>query len=344
MLNFQLFHLVNIRYIMGSFLCDKLTAFITFFNILYVKAKPYDFFFLLRPTLLVPVWLFHFLGFFKASNGDFLHVVLKLPWSFYLSLLAYSLLIGGVYILNQIFDVESDRINRKLFLLPEGIISIKAAWILFFIVIAISNAISIRFGLTYMVLWFLSLLLGVLYSAPPFKFKGRPFLDVISNALGYGLINFLIGWASSYQLDKRALLFSLPYIFAVASVFLMTTIPDIEGDRRTNEITTGVKLGEKKTALLALIMLIVSLLIGLALRDFLVVLAAALTIPPFYLALYKTTDFFVKLSYRIAGFIFASLVAIHCPPFLILVFLTYWVVKLYYLRRFGLNYPSLKGR
>jgi len=251
---------------------------------------------------------------------------------------------GGIYILNQIFDIESDRQNEKLFLLPKGIISLKNAWISFYFVIFLSILVAIPLTMTYFFLWGFSLLLGVLYSAPPFKFKGKPFFDLFSNSIGYGLLNFLVGWISSFPFKREAFLFSIPYIFAVGAVFLNTTIPDIPGDRVVGEKTTGVFLGKRKTALLAFFLLVVSFISSFYLRDYTVLLASAISLPPFFIAVKDNTNFFVKFSYRIGGGIFALIVAIRCPSFFIIGFLTLILLKLYYRKRFGLNYPSLTGR
>jgi 4-hydroxybenzoate polyprenyltransferase len=309
-----------------------------------MRAKFYDYFFLLRPTLLLPVWIFLFLGYLRGGNYGFLKFVLSFPSSFWKVFFSYSLLMGGIYILNQIFDIESDRLNEKLFLLPKGIISIRRAWIALFITLLLSIILAIPIKGDYLIIWILSLILGVLYSAPPFKFKGKPFLDLLSNSIGYGFLNFLAGWISSFPMRKEALLFSIPYVLAVGAVFLNTTIPDIPGDVETGEKTTGVIMGSRKTALLAFILLFLAFFSSLILRDYMVLLASTISLPPFFLAFRFNTDFFVKVAYRIGGGIFALIVAIHCPLFLILSILTLTLLKLYYRGRFGLNYPSLTGR
>ena len=309
-----------------------------------MKSKAYDYFFLLRPTLLFPVWIFLFLGYLRGGGFSFLDITLSFPLSFWKIFFSYSFLMGGIYILNQIFDVESDRRNEKLFLLPRGIISIRNAWISFFFVIFLSILIAFPLSQSYLVLWVPSLTLGILYSAPPFKFKGRPLLDFLSNAFGYGLLNFLVGWISCFSLKKEAFLFSIPYIIAVGAVFLNTTIPDIPGDKESGEKTTGVLLGRKKTAILAFLFLLLTFFSSLYFRDYIVLLASTISLPPFFLAMKHNTDFFVKFSYRIGGGIFALILAIQCPLFLIIGVLTLLFLKLYYKRRFGLNYPSLTGR
>lgn len=86
--------------------------------------KYLDYIFVLRPVLMVPVWTILLLGHHQGSRYAAFNR--SLPWLFMFS----TLFIGGVYLLNQIYDLESDRKNKKLFFLVEGYISKKNAWVL----------------------------------------------------------------------------------------------------------------------------------------------------------------------------------------------------------------------
>lgn len=299
---------------------------------------------LLRPTLMGPVWIFLFLGYLFGTRGSFLRPTFSLPARFWWTFLSYSLLMGVVYILNQITDRESDRENRKLFLIADGIIPVSHALLYAGILTLFGLLTAWRLGRVFLTLYLLSLLMGVLYSVRPFLFKGRPFLDLLSNAMGYGLVNFLVGYAVASPLDADAFRHALPYVLAVGGVFLNTTIPDIPGDRLAGEITTGVKLGPRKTAWLGFAFILGAFVAAAWARDPLCGLGSALALPPFGLAALKGGEFFVKFSYRLAGASFALLVGLRFPPFLLLGGLTLLLMRFYYKNRFGLNYPSLTGR
>jgi 4-hydroxybenzoate polyprenyltransferase len=76
-----------------------------------------DYVFVLRPTLLFPVWLMALAGYkYGLAETPPRHSIL-------LAVSLLSLLAGAVYILNQYADHASDRINKKLFLISEGHIS-----------------------------------------------------------------------------------------------------------------------------------------------------------------------------------------------------------------------------
>ncbi len=95
--------------------------------------------FLLRIPLLVPVWTILLLGWITGSpsagvawpslRGAWLSMQSGPPvlWT---ALIGFSFIVASIYVVNQIADIESDRINHKLFLLPHGLISVGAAWAL----------------------------------------------------------------------------------------------------------------------------------------------------------------------------------------------------------------------
>jgi 4-hydroxybenzoate polyprenyltransferase len=206
--------------------------------------KIFDHIFLLRPTLWVPVWTFFLLGVYQGRivSMERIHTP-RIALAFIL----YTLLMGATYILNQIVDIESDRANKKLYLLPEGHIRVSHAWVELVGLFALSWVLAISFSAQFKILLLVSMILGILYSACPFGFKGRPILDLLSNALGYGVLAFSLGWVTVAPFSGATLLHSLPYFFAVGAVFINTTIPDIKGDKSAGEITTGVFLGEIKS-------------------------------------------------------------------------------------------------
>lgn len=257
---------------------------------------------------------------------------------FWNSLISYSLLASAIYVFNQIFDIESDRRNKKLFLLPEGIISVSTAWVCFSILVGVSFITGIFIGKDYLILWVMSAGMGVLYSLPPLLLKGRPFLDLISNSFGYGLIAFLIGFGT---ISRDGLLHSLPYIFAIGAAFLHTTIPDIEGDRSMGEVTTGAFLGAFRTSLLAFILLLLAVFLSILLKDPFAGLISLISIPGFILAITKSSGERSKKAYRIGVYGLGLLIALRFPPLLLLGFLTLLTLRIYYRYRFNLSYPTL---
>jgi len=306
------------------------------------KSKPLDYLFLIRPTLLVPVWTLLLIGYYR---GQMFHGVS--PARFIVSprfvyvFLVYSALMGGVYILNQIVDRETDRRNQKLFLLSAGVIPIWVAVLEMFVLFCGPLLLSLLLGRFCFLLMVISLVMGVLYSAPPFRAKGRPIVDLLFNALGYGMINFLMGWIAAGPPSRAAFIHAVPYCLAVGGVFANTTIPDIKGDRADGAVTTGVFLGEVRTAILGLALIVSAALFSIILTDFVCLVAALVAVPFFVLALLKRSRRWYLLSFRLGAptLVFAAIVLY--PYYIILLLLTLVSMRIYYRRRFDLAYPSI---
>ena len=297
--------------------------------------KYLDYLFILRPVLMPPLWTIFLLGYHRA----YLHSGQQNPVGF--PFLLISLAIGAIYIFNQIYDIESDRINKKLFFLSEGYISLKSAWIetilLFLISVIFAFFISTQLG----ILFLLGFAFGFLYSSPPFCFKNRPFLGFLSNSIGHGSWSFLLGWAINASVNFKAIIFSLPYLFAVGAVYLNTTLPDIEGDEKIGKMTLGVKYGIRKVSTISAILVLVSIILALRLSDFPFFFGALLSFPFFVWSALRRTTNTITLSVK-SAVLFLSLVAGSYHPWYFLVLLLgLFGTRIYYKKRFSLVYPSL---
>ncbi|OQX56441.1 MAG: hypothetical protein B5M53_01425 [Candidatus Cloacimonas sp. 4484_209] len=316
-------------------------------KIISKKLQPLDLLFLLRPPMLIPVWTFFLAGYWRANSRFGAHLVIfakenLFPNSnFWISFVSYSLLLGSIYIVNQIVDRETDRLNNKLFLIPLKIVSVRLAVILSILFFAISFFIIIRFNVLYLIFYFLSLFIGLCYSLPPMRFKGRAIIDIISNAIGYGVLAFGIGWFTSKDFSLKLILFSLPYFFATASVFAISTILDEKGDRKDGAHTTAVKFGSATTRRIGFFSLILSLISAIFLKDVLMIITATLSLPLAYFAMIKEDRKFLTLFMRGGSYILIILIGLLFPWYLILLVFIYIISKFYYRYRFGINYPEL---
>ncbi|MEO0146629.1 MAG: UbiA family prenyltransferase [candidate division WOR-3 bacterium] len=308
------------------------------------KGNLFDAVFLTRPMIMVPGWIFMFMGYFWAKGLPLFGLSIPLDPMFWIAFVSYSLEMGAVYILNQITDLESDRENRKLLILPEGLLSVRFAWAEAGVLGAVSLILAFLVGLPFVIIWFLSGLLGFLYSGPP-NLKAQPIPNIILNMVGYGFLAVLAGWAVGGKFSWLALLFCLPYAFGDGAVTAATMIPDIPGDRRAGEETLAVRYGPKATAWFAFACDILALTTGLIARDPIISLAAGLSAPLFLYSAIRTNDLSVKLSFRVSSFILALLVGLRFPSLIALGLAVLLGSKLYYRLRFGIrDYPSLTGR
>lgn len=302
-----------------------------------------DYLFVLRPILLVPAWTMLLAGHYRAAGTT--SMTWRLPPELWLMIALYSGLMGATYIVNQISDVETDRLNRKLFLVAEGYVSkpaiIAEAVLLFGLAIALG---FLKYPSPVGWLALASGVLGLLYSVPPFKLKAKPFLDMLANGIGYGGLAFATGWAAAGNPTAGMWTGSLPYVLAVSAVYLNTTLPDYASDKATGNVTTGVLLGGKATTWLALVLMTAAAALAWRLHDNLCLVAAACSLPLFLLAVATQRMRWVMLSYQCGALLLVALVGLIFPVFFVMLLVTYAALKYYHKWRFGMDYPRFADR
>ena len=174
----------------------------------------------------------------------------------------FPALLVNIYItgLNQITDVDIDKINKPYLPIPAGLLSIHDAKIIVSICLTLgllSGAIYGTPGLN-MALWG-SAFLGTIYSLPPFRLKRYPLLAATCIVAVRGTIINLGFFAHAQQFvfgnnngifrmfltDQKCLLSSLFFgIFGIV-IALMKDVPDVAGDSIANIRSFSVRVGQK---------------------------------------------------------------------------------------------------
>ncbi len=303
-------------------------------------AQLLDYVFLLRPTLFYPIWTFFLTGLWGAHKMAADRSVLTLRFAPFWSVSALTLLMGSIYILNQIQDIETDRTNNKLFFLAHGIISVRAAYVeaLILAVVGLSAAfmIDIRIGVDCAVLF----VLGWLYSFPPARWKNRPFLGLVSNGL-LAFFCYSIGWIAGgakgiFRLHMAA------YFFACSAVYLNTTLPDIEGDRKTGKMTVAVRFGQKATILSAVVLEAGTMALAFAFHDWILFFAGLAVFPLYFASAFRQTLSMAVLATKLSVLSLTVAVCVAFPVYLIAVVFVFFFSRWYYKKRFDIDYPNFK--
>lgn len=320
--------------------------------------KLLDGFFLLRIPLLAPVWTILLLGWITGASKATLGGIIFNPSLFKDTLLlwqivaGFSLVVASIYVVNQIADIESDRINHKLFILPNGLISVKTAWILAIFCSISGLVVAVIYSKIFLVLFIISLFLGYLYNLPPVILKNKAIGGVFANAMGHGMITYLVGWycarypeVFSIKALLTALLSSLGPSMANGAVFLATTVPDAEGDRSTGKMTFCVKYGEKITAITSAFLCVLSLIFSFFMKyhSWVMILPAAISVIFFTYFAFSTKKEFAFRAFKWPVFLLSTTVVIFQPEYGILILITFIGSRTYYKWRFGINYPTFKS-
>ena len=296
-----------------------------------------DYVFLTRPTLFYPVWIFFLAGAVGASGAS--AGTLGLPFAILGLITSFTLLMGGVYVWNQIADVETDRVNGKLFLLANGLVTVRAA--------AVETVVLVLSGIggaflfnpkAGMIAFCLFLLSGLGYNAF-FRWKDRPIGGLAVNLAGGALIH-LAGWIAAggpwLQFHSAA------YGLAGAAVYLHTTVPDREGDAKTGKVTFVVRYGMDATVLWAFAFDLTAAVTAFLIRDWILWIPATAALPLFVISWRRkrVRDSLRATQWSVMGL--AAAVSVVYPLFLIPMFTVYLVSRYYYKKRFGFNYPQLR--
>jgi len=215
----------------------------------------------LRPFTLVPPAL-GFLCWGLSASGAAPRTALDAAawWPLLLGALMAAALNVASNSINQIYDLEIDRINKPTRPLPAGELSLGTAW----------GVTAAAYAAALLLAWviqpahadpatrarhetFWVVLAGALatyiYSAPPLRTKRFTFLSNLTIALPRGALLIIAGWSAS-----KSILAPEPwFIAAVFGVYILgaaTTkdFADIEGDRRGGCRTLPVRLGVRPAA------------------------------------------------------------------------------------------------
>lgn len=164
-------------------------------------------------------------------------------------------LCGNVYIvgLNQLTDVEIDRINKPHLPLASGAFSLKQGRWIVGITGFLAIAIAALSGWWLFATVAISLLLGTVYSLPPIRLKQFPFLAAFCILTVRGIIvnlGLFLHFSQKFQLEEMITstvwtltMFILLFTIAIA---IFKDVPDLEGDKKYNIATFTLILGKSK--------------------------------------------------------------------------------------------------
>jgi 4-hydroxybenzoate polyprenyltransferase len=303
---------------------------------------------LLRPTLLIPLWTMQLLGAAHASRVGW-----PPAWTpgrdFLVLATAHTLLVGAIYVLNQMADADADLRNRKLFLVPHRLVSSRFLWTEVAVLLAPALLLLVfrqpagPAPAHVAALLLSSLAMGAAYSVRPVRLKARAGLDLAANAVGYGIIAFGVGWLSVAPLSRDTWATALPYALSVGACFAFTTIPDIPGDAANGDATLGVVLGARRTARLGILLLLAACAASFAVGNYVALTAIVPATAAYGVAerkvsrkgsdphLTRTTQIVILALSLIAAFC----LPLYLPWLAVVVGWTRW----YHAKRFGVRYP-----
>lgn len=166
-------------------------------------------------------------------------------------MLAAALLNGFSNGINQIYDLDVDRINKPHRPLPSGVLTNREAWIISFACLVPALGLSAAIGPQTLALVAAAAFLTWIYSAPPLRTKAQGFWANLTIAIPRGTLLPVAGWSTV----KCAAAAEPWWIGLVLGTFFLGAVTtkdfsDVEGDRSGGCRTLPVQYGIRRSILL----------------------------------------------------------------------------------------------
>jgi len=298
-----------------------------------------DFFFAARPLLHLPIWTVYLISlhYHHRLSGE------NLGWTDLAVMAGMSLLCAGAAYLNQVYDFESDRINRKVGFLQRGFLDRTRLSAGFVVASLIPLAMAPLISRFLLFVFAQLLVLSYVYSAPPFRLKDRPVGGLFANVWAHGLL-VPVAVMPDMTIHNAGLLdWSIPiyFFFAVGATHVLTTLPDRVGDVAVGKRTLAVVLGRRGALAAALVLLVLAAFTAFtsqhALLFYLAVGAGFAVVAALFLGGGASARFAAKAPLMVltlaAGYWY--------PLYLVFVVALLIATRAYYHKRFGVVYPEL---
>ncbi|QIW24331.1 MFS transporter [Sulfolobus sp. S-194] len=189
-----------------------------------------------------------FMGYIVASEWKII------PIKLILAMIVVSVIAAGGYVINDVFDIEVDRINKPNRPLPSGRIKISSARSLSIVLFLIGIVLSVLLNVYAFIIALLTVL-ALYYYAKDLKKEGLAgnLIVALTSALSafYGGLAFFEGtWVI------RTLIPTLYIFFFTLTREFVKGIEDVKGDMANGVKTLAVRIGIEKTWFISKIILL----------------------------------------------------------------------------------------
>jgi len=167
-----------------------------------------------------------------------------------LALVSALLLTGASNGLNQIADLETDRINRPDRPMPSGRMSRGQAWTIVVLLLLAAVPLALLVNTAYAICVAVTIPVTAAYSFPPLRTKRIPLLANATIATPRGLLLVVAGWAVGGGVERTEawILGGLAWLYILGAA-TTKDFADTKGDRATGCMTLPILLGPRRAAM-----------------------------------------------------------------------------------------------
>lgn len=185
-------------------------------------------------------------GVMIATRGDFsIEVLLLAPLSTFLITLA-------LYVLNDLFDFEVDRINEPNRSLATQLVTKKESATFVIFLNGLGAAIGLVLGPVTFLIALSAIILGVLYSIRPFNLKNRFIVKTLAIGTG-GVLANIFGGVASGIVNVDLIFCSAVFLIFIFSTSPLNDLADYAGDKYQNRKTIPIVIGPERTIRLSMV-------------------------------------------------------------------------------------------
>lgn len=146
--------------------------------------------------------------------------------------------------INQVFDLEIDRVNKPARPLPSGRISVNGALIFTLIFYSLSFGFAWMVGLQFFVIVLFTAFLTYAYSGPPFRTKRHWLWANVTIAIPRGCLLAVAGWTALRDaLNPEPWILGSVFGLYILGAATTKDFADMKGDREGGCITMPLKFG-----------------------------------------------------------------------------------------------------
>lgn len=157
---------------------------------------------------------------------------------------------GGTLALNSVFDRDEGDIGYLAAppALPRHLLAFSVALLLG------GQLLALRLPVAFQIVYAACLVLSVLYSVPPLRFKAVAGADWVINMWGFGTLTPYAAWATTGRaLDWSHVLILVAFCPLFAGLYPLTQLYQLDEDRRRGDRTLALLLGMRRSLQVAVI-------------------------------------------------------------------------------------------